>query len=367
MKKLVSFRSVLIFGGAGFIGSNWAAHLLQTTDARVHIFDNLSRAGVENNLRWLKLQTDDPERLKITVADVRDAAAVKRAMASATEVYHFAAQVAVTSSVNDPRHDFEVNALGTLNVLEAARQSGRQPFVLFTSTNKVYGNLTDKKLVLTGRRYCALDEKGVSESQPLDLYSPYGCSKGAADQYVHDYSRMFGLPTVVFRMSCIAGARQCGNEDQGWLAHFIYSALEGRPLVIYGDGKQVRDVLCVDDLVAAFEKVRTHVDVTAGQVYNVGGGPANSVSLLEVIDEIENATSRKIHFTLQRARPGDQLFYVTDFEKLRKHTGWIPRVTLSKTIGIIRSWWKERRSIAEPISMPAVPSALLAEVPEAAR
>ena len=194
-------------------------------------------------------------------------------MTSATDVYHLAGQVAVTSSVSNPRHDFEVNALGTLNVLEAARQSKRQPFVLFTSTNKVYGNLANKQLVLTGRRYCALDEKGVSESQPLDLYSPYGCSKGAADQYVHDYSRIFGLPTVVFRMSCIAGARQCGNEDQGWLAHFIYSALEGHPLTIYGDGKQVRDVLCVDDLVLAFEKVRANLDVTAGQVYNVGGGP----------------------------------------------------------------------------------------------
>lgn len=367
MQKLVSFRSVLIFGGAGFIGSNWAARLLHTTDARVHIFDNLSRHGVEQNLHWLRQQTKDSERLKITVADVRDTAAVKRAVAAATEIYHFAAQVAVTSSISDPRHDFEVNALGTLNVLEAARQSGRQPFFLFTSTNKVYGNLAHKQLVQTGRRYCALDDQGVDESQPLDLYSPYGCSKGAADQYVHDYSRIFGLPAVVFRMSCIAGARQCGNEDQGWLAHFIYSALEGRPLTIYGDGKQVRDVLCVDDLLTAFERVRAQVDTTAGQIYNVGGGPANAVSLLEVIDEIENVTRKKIRFTLQRTRPGDQLFYVTDFEKLRKHTGWIPQVSLRKTMGIICDWWKERRSIAEPISIPSMPAPLLTQVPEAAR
>lgn len=367
MKKLVSFRSVLIFGGAGFIGSNWAARLLQTTDARVHVFDNLSRRGVEQNLRWLRQQCDDPERLKITVADVRDAGTVKRAMASATEVYHFAAQVAVTSSVSDPRHDFEVNALGTLNVLEAARQSKRQPFILFTSTNKVYGNLSNKQLVLTGRRYCALDEKGVSESQPLDLYSPYGCSKGAADQYVHDYSRIFGLPAVVFRMSCIAGGRQCGNEDQGWLAHFIYSALEGRPLTIYGDGKQVRDVLCVDDLLRAFEKVRANLDVTAGQVYNVGGGPANSVSLLEVIDEIEGVIGKKIQFQLQRSRPGDQLFYITDFEKLREHTGWVPRTNLRKTMEIIREWWQERRDVVERAAIPSMPDSLLTQVPEAAR
>jgi CDP-paratose 2-epimerase len=367
MKKLVSFRSVLIFGGAGFIGSNWAARLLRTTDARVHIFDNLSRPGVEHNLDWLRQQCDDPERLKITVADVRDASAVARAMTSATEVYHLAAQVAVTSSVSNPRHDFEVNALGTLNVLEAARQSKHQPFILFTSTNKVYGNLANKQLVLTGRRYCALDEKGVSESQPLDLYSPYGCSKGAADQYVHDYSRIFGLPAVVFRMSCIAGARQCGNEDQGWLAHFIYSALEGHPLTIYGDGKQVRDVLYVDDLLLAFEKVRANLDATAGQVYNVGGGPANSVSLLEVIDEIEGVIGKKTQFRLQRSRPGDQLFYITDFDKLHKHTGWLPRTNLRKTMEVIHEWWQERRNVAERISVPSMPASLLTQVPEAAR
>lgn len=367
MKKVVSFRSALIFGGAGFIGSNWAAKLLQTTDTRVHIFDNLSRKGVEQNLRWLRKQSD-PEQLKITVADIRDATAVRRAVAGATEIYHFAAQVAVTSSVSDPRHDFEVNALGTLNILEAARRGGRQPFILFTSTNKVYGNLANKPLVLTGRRYCALDGKGVSETQPLDLYSPYGCSKGAADQYVRDYSRIFGLPTVVFRMSCIAGARQCGNEDQGWLAHFIYSVLEGRPLTIYGDGKQVRDVLCVDDLVRAFQEVRDNLDTTAGQIYNLGGGAANSVSLLEVMDEIEAMTGKKVQFKLQRSRPGDQLFYITDFEKLRQHTGWSPQVSLRKTVQMICEWWKERHTIVEPISISsAVPASILAQLPEAAQ
>lgn len=367
MKKVVPFRSVLIFGGAGFIGSNWAARLLETTDARVHIFDNLSRSGVEQNLHWLKHQAGGSERLKITVADVRDATAVKRAVAGATEIYHFAAQVAVTSSVADPRSDFEVNALGTLNVLEAARQSGRLPFILFTSTNKVYGNLANKQLVLTGRRYCTLEHAGINESEPLDLYSPYGCSKGAADQYMHDYSRMFGLPTVVFRMSCIAGARQWGTEDQGWLAHFIYSAMEGHPLTIYGDGKQVRDVLCVEDLLDAFEKVRGRLDVTAGQVFNVGGGATNSISLLEVMDEIEEVTGNKLHFTLHRPRPGDQLFYITDFGKLCKHTGWRPQISLRHTIEIIRQWWKERCSIIEPAAIPTLSSPVLATMPEAVR
>lgn len=366
MKKLVSFRSVLIFGGAGFIGSNWAHHLLKGSDARVHIFDNLSRNGVHRNLEWLRRECKDPDRLKITVADVRDAAAVQKAVQGATEIYHFAAQVAVTSSVIDPRHDFDVNALGTFNILEAARKSGRQPFILFTSTNKVYGNLADKQLVLTGKRYCAIDNKGVSESQPLDLYSPYGCSKGTADQYVHDYSRMFALPTVVFRMSCIAGPRQFGNEDQGWVAHFLYSALQGKRITIYGDGRQVRDVLCVHDLVRAFDRVRSQMEKTAGQIYNVGGGIENSVSLREVIDEIQGVTGRRLQFDTQRPRPGDQLYYVTDFGKLRKHTGWKPQFNVRKTIEAIHGWWKEERKLTEALHVTPIVQPVLTPQPEAA-
>jgi len=366
MKKLLSFRSVVIFGGAGFVGSNWANHVLNTSDARVHIFDNLSRQGVHRNLEWLRREAKDPERLKITVGDIRDAAAVQKAVQGATEIYQFAAQVAVTSSVSDPRHDFEVNALGTLNILEAARKIGRQPFILFTSTNKVYGNLADKQLVLTGKRYCAVDNKGVSEAQPLDLYSPYGCSKGTADQYVHDYSRMFALPTVVFRMSCIAGPRQFGNEDQGWVAHFLYSALEGKRITIYGDGRQVRDVLCVHDLVRAFEKVRSQIEKTAGQIYNVGGGIQNSVSLREVIDEIQQITGRRLQFETQRPRPGDQLFYVTDFEKLHKHTGWKPQHNVRQTIQAILGWWKEQREFKERIPLAPISQPVLEHQPEAA-
>ena len=366
MKKLVPFRSVLIFGGAGFIGSNWASHLLKTGNVRVHIFDNLSRQGVHRNLELLRREADNPERLKITVGDVRDAAAVSKAVQSATEIYHFAAQVAVTSSVADPRHDFEVNALGTFNILEAARKSGRQPFILFTSTNKVYGNLSDKQLVLTGKRYCALENKGVNESQPLDLYSPYGCSKGTADQYVHDYSRMFALPTVVFRMSCIAGPRQFGNEDQGWVAHFLYSALEGKPIRMYGDGRQVRDVLCVHDLVQAFDRVRSQIEKTAGQIYNVGGGIDNSVSLLEVIEEIESVTGKQLYFEMQRPRPGEQLYYVTDFSKLRNHTGWKPQHNVRQTIQAILGWWNQQRATKEHIPLTPIPEPILEHQPEAA-
>jgi len=366
MSNVSAIRSILIFGGAGFVGSNWASHLLKTTEARVHIFDNLSRKGVQRNLEWIRREHGDSERLKITVADIRDASLVQRAVQSASEIYHFAAQVAVTSAVADPRQDFEVNALGTLNILEAARKSGRQPFILFTSTNKVYGNLTSKPLVLAGRRYCALDEKGVNESQPLDLYSPYGCLKGTADQYVHDYSRIFGLPTVVFRMSCIAGPRQCGNEDQGWVAHFLYSALEGRPFAIFGDGKQVRDVLAVSDLVLAFEKVRAQIERTAGQVYNIGGGIENSVSLLEVIDEIERVTGKRPCFSLQRPRPGDQLFYVTDFEKLSKHTGWQPRITVRDNIEMIVDWWKQQQALSDALEVSPSLVPAFAQVSEAA-
>jgi CDP-paratose 2-epimerase len=343
MNRLVPFRSVLIFGGAGFIGSNWAYQLLKNSDAKIHIYDNLSRRGVHRNLRWLQQEADDGDRLKVTIGDVRDAAMVNRAVHTATEIYHFAAQVAVTSSLEDPRFDFEVNVGGTLNVLEAARRSGRHPFVLFTSTNKVYGNLSSKTLVESATRYDCPEERGVNESQPLDLYSPYGCSKGAADQYVHDYSRMYGLPTVVFRMSCIAGQRQFGNEDQGWVAHFVYSALQGRPLMIYGDGRQVRDLLCVEDLVRAFDLVRANASKSAGQIYNVGGGRQNAVSLLEVIQQLEDMTGKKLRFQMEKARPGDQLYYVTDTSKLREHVGWKPRIGTREILERIQDWWTANR------------------------
>src|SRR5262245_56112515 len=233
-------RSVTIFGGAGFIGSNLAHSLLATPGAQVHVFDNLSRAGVHHNLEWLRRTAGNSGRLQVTVGDVRDARQVESAVRHASEIYHLAAQVAVTTSVADPRLDFEVNLAGTFNVLDAARRCGNDPFIVFTSTNKVYGNLGAGAPVVKGARYCVPGHQGTSESQPLDFHSPYGCSKGAADQYVHDFARIYGLPAVVFRMSCIAGPRQFGTEDQGWVAHFLYSALQQRPVVIYGDGRQVR-------------------------------------------------------------------------------------------------------------------------------
>ena len=345
MGKQEENRSVLIFGGAGFVGANLARHLLLETSARVHIFDNLSRKGVQHNLEQLKLASGKSDRLRVTVGDVRDASAVERAARDANEIYQFAAQVAVTTSILDPRCDFETNTLGTFNVLEAARKSGNLPFLLFTSTNKVYGDLVKVPLQSTATRYAYVGRKGVCEEQPLDFHSPYGCSKGAADQYVHEYARMYGLSTVVFRMSCVAGEMQYGNEDQGWVAHFLYTALRGTPLVIYGDGRQVRDVLYVGDLVRAFEAVRSWEAISAGQIYNVGGGPENAVSLLEVIEEIAALTGRRLRFTHEPRRPGDQLIYISDSTKLMRHTGWRPRTCVRQTLAAIYQFWKEHREI----------------------
>lgn len=366
MRKADPFRSVLIFGGAGFIGSNWACRLLESTEAKVHIFDNLSRPGVRHNLQSLQKVAGASSRLQITVGDVRDAAMVERAVRNATEIYHFAAQVAVTSSVTDPRTDFDINAGGTFNILEAARKSARRPFLLFTSTNKVYGGLSTCPVLTTTRRYKYQDCIGISETQPLDFHSPYGCSKGAADQYVRDYARIYGLATVVLRMSCIAGPRQFGNEDQGWVAHFLYSALSGTPVVIYGDGRQVRDVLCVHDLLRVFEAVRTHSSQD-GQLYNVGGGQENTVSLLELIDHIAGLTGRTLRYELDGRRPGDQLLYVTDTTKLQQETGWRPQFSVKQTLREIYSWWKRNRELFASVTVPAaMPAPALNEITETA-
>jgi CDP-paratose 2-epimerase len=344
-KTVLPIRSVVIFGGAGFIGSNWAHHLLKASSARVHIFDNLSRRGVHHNLEWLQKSPVGKDRLQITIGDIRNAQLVRKAVHSATEIYHFAAQVAVTTSVEDPQFDFDVNLGGTVNILEAARQTGRRPLLLFTSTNKVYGNFCSGNLKGGVSRFECTSKDSISESQPLDFHSPYGCSKGAADQYVRDYARIYNLPTVVFRMSCIAGPRQFGNEDQGWVAHFLYSALQNRPLSIYGDGRQVRDVLYVDDLVRAFESVRKSVGKTAGQIYNVGGGLENSVSLLEVMSEIERLTGHKVQYEFKPVRPGDQPIYVSDYRKLQQHVGWAPSVNVRQMLTKMHDWWKENQHL----------------------
>lgn len=347
-------RSVLIFGGAGFIGSNLAEHLLERTEANVHVYDNLSRAGVHRNLEWLRKLAGNSGRLRVTVGDVRDAKLVEKAVAQANEIYHFAAQVAVTTSIVEPVMDFDVNLRGTFSILDAARRCGHNPFILFTSTNKVYGNLGLGSPAAGKSRYDYPEHGGVSESQPLDFHSPYGCSKGAADQYVRDFGRIYGLPTVVFRMSCVAGPRQFGTEDQGWVAHFLYSALRKKPVVIFGDGRQVRDVLCVHDLVRAFEAARRNLNTVAAHVYNIGGGSNNATSLLELIDRIQVLIGHRLEYTLEPQRPGDQLVYLTDYSKFYQHTGWRPEIDLARTLELLRCFWEENQSAWNERALPVV-------------
>jgi CDP-paratose 2-epimerase len=342
------FRSIVIFGGAGFIGSNWTERLLKTTDAKLHVFDNLSRQGTRHNLEHLQKVAGRTGRLQITVGDVRDAAMVSRVVKHATEIYNFAAQVAVTTSLADPRLDFEVNLGGTFNILEAARLHGRKPYLLFTSTNKVYGNSGYGEARIEGSRYVAAGHSGTNESQPLDFHSPYGCSKGAADQYVHDYARIYGLRSVVFRMSCIAGPRQFGSEDQGWVAHFLYSALEGKPVTIYGDGRQVRDILYVQDLLRAFEAAYANREHTAGQIYNIGGGQENTISLLELMDRMEELTGARTSYNFGATRAGDQLIYITDHGKFSRHTGWQPEVGLDGIVNGICKWYRGNHQLFAP-------------------
>ncbi len=333
-------RRVLITGGAGFIGSNLAAHLLHHSSAHVTVLDSLARPGVEQNLLWLR-SLAAAGRLSFVHGDVRERALVREAAEGATEIYHFAAQVAVTSSITDPLADCYTNVLGTLHVLEAARAARTKPLVLYTSTNKVYGGLTDVPVQKVGDayRFAAEDFQGIAETHPLDFHSPYGCSKGAADQYVHDYARIYGVPTVVFRMSCIAGPRQLGTEDQGWVAHFLYSMLEGESITIYGDGCQVRDLLHVHDLVHAMEHVAQRRGDTAGKVYNVGGGLHQALSVRQAIAMIEQQTGACARISYAEARPGDQQIYISDTTRLSEHTGWKVERTLKTIFADIASFW----------------------------
>jgi CDP-paratose 2-epimerase len=329
-------KNVLVTGGAGFVGSNLVSNLL-TDKFAVTVFDAFMRAGNKDNVGWLK---QHPQRslLKVVKGDIRNFSEIETAVADADIIFHLAGQVAVTSSVVDPRTDFDINAVGTFNVLEAARLSGRRPTIVFSSTNKVYGGIEDIAIVEESNRYRLRDfPKGVPETQPLDFHSPYGCSKGAADQYVRDYARIYDLPTVVFRMSCIYGPRQFGTEDQGWVAHFIISALKRQPITIYGNGKQVRDVLFVEDLVRAFRLAVDNIDKVAGKVFNVGGGPSNTLSVWAEFGELLRALAgEEIKVKFDDWRPGDQPCYISNIQKIRDLLGWYPLI--DKEAGIHRLW-----------------------------
>jgi CDP-paratose 2-epimerase len=342
---IVKKEKILITGGAGFIGANLANRLL-SEGHEVTIFDNLSRSGCELNLSWLR-ETHGANAFNLIIGNMSDFEAVRQAAGGMERIYHLAGQVAVTTSVKNPRKDFEDNALGTFNALEAARLVGNDPIFIFASTNKVYGGMEDVTVIEESLRYRYLDlPNGVPETQPIDFHSPYGCSKGAGDQYVRDYSRIYGLRTVVSRQSCIYGYRQFGIEDQGWVAWFIIAALKNRPISIYGNGKQVRDILFVDDLLDAYNAMVHNIDATAGGIYNIGGGPKNVMSIwTEFGPMLEELIEHPIPVVYRDWRPGDQPVYVSDIRKAEKELGWCPKISVRQGVTMLFEWIRDHQGL----------------------
>jgi CDP-paratose 2-epimerase len=337
----------LVTGGAGFIGANYVSRLIQQ-GKQVTVFDNLSRAGAPRNIAWLR-GTYGEGAFSLVVGDLRDAALMTATARDADTIIHLAGQVAVTTSVDHPREDFEINALGTFNLLEAARLSGRNPILLYASTNKVYGGMEDVQIIEKDSRYAYGNlPHGTSEAYPLDFHSPYGCSKGTGDQYMLDYARIYGLPTVVFRQSTIYGPRQFGVEDQGWMAWLMIAAVTGIPITIYGDGKQVRDMLYVEDLLDAYDTAIEKIDVVGGQVYNVGGGPKNTISIWkEFGPELERLLGRKIPVSWGDWRPGDQRVFISDIRKAKQQLGWEPHISLPNGMQRLFDWINENKHYFE--------------------
>ena len=334
-----------VTGGAGFIGSNYVHRLLKRGE-KVTVYDNLSRAGAARNLSWLRKEFGESS-FTLVQADVRDADKVKEASANADIFVHLAGQVAVTTSVIDPREDFEINALGTFNVLEAARLNNRNPVFLFSSTNKVYGGMENVNVVeRNGRWEYDTLPNGATEDQPLDFHSPYGCSKGTGDQYVRDYHRIYGLRSVVLRQSCIYGPRQFGVEDQGWVAWMIIAAVTGKKISIYGDGKQIRDLLHVYDLNDAYDAAIKNIDAVQGEVFNMGGGSTNTMSIWkEFGPKLEKLLGKPIPVTYGEWRPGDQKVFVADISKAKAKLGWSPKYSVDAGVEQLFGWVKENTAL----------------------
>lgn len=342
-------KKILIIGGAGFIGIN-AAEKFINIGWEVTILDNMSRRGTNLNLKWLS--SIYSKKYRFVKADITsDQKILDREVAKHDTILHLAAQVAVTTSILDPYNDLQINAIGTFNVLEAIRKiKGVKPLIIYASTNKVYGDLTELRVIEKAKRYELKDfPQGVHEKNHLDFHSPYGCSKGAAEQYVRDYSRIYGLKTVVFRQSCIYGMHQFGIEDQGWIAWFVIATLLKKPIKLYGNGKQVRDVLFVEDLVNLYYIASTNVEKVSGHIYNVGGGRSNSVSILELFDLLEKNHGLKIEYEHKPIRPGDQKIFISDNRKIMKATGWKPVVGLKHGVGELLRWTKENLKLIESL------------------
>jgi CDP-paratose 2-epimerase len=354
-------RPVLVTGGAGFIGSNLADRFAREGHD-VLVYDALARPGVDANLAWLKKR--HPDKITAVIGDVRDETAAADAAADAQAVFHMAAQVAVTTSLVDPREDFDINVRGTLNLLDALRKRDEPAPLVFASTNKVYGDLADVELDKTNDAYVPRDPTiratGIGEARPLDFHTPYGCSKGAADQYVLDYARSFGVPTCVLRMSCIYGQRQMGTEDQGWVAHFLIKALKGEAISIYGDGCQVRDVLDIADAVEAYVSAWRRIEAVQGRAFNLGGGPTNAISLKQLLTHIENLTGRPVDATFSDWRAGDQRYYVSDTRLAARELGLRPPTPWRTGVAALARWLQAERGLAltTPAPMPLAAGAL---------
>lgn len=337
-------NTILITGGAGFIGINSAERFIHD-GWHVIIFDNLSRRGSEKNLQYL--QAKYPNGFDFIKGDIRyDLDVIMSAVEKSQIILHLAAQVALTTSVENPREDFEINVLGTINILEACRNAGHNPLVIYSSTNKVYGGIEDVLVIEHQKRYeYENNHYGISEDRNLDFHSPYGCSKGAADQYVRDYYRIYGIPTIVFRQSCIYGPHQFGVEDQGWIAWFLIATVLGKPITIYGNGKQVRDILYIDDLTNLYALAAMHYTKLQGKIYNIGGGIDNTLSLLELVEKIEKIFSKKINFGYADWRPGDQPLYICDIRKIKNDLGWKPEISPEVGIDRLAGWIRNYKGL----------------------
>lgn len=340
--------NILITGGAGFIGTHTAKFYLKAGN-RVTVFDNFVRKGTRENIQWLEKQYG-VGNIEVIEGDIRDFDKLKKSVPGHDVIIHLAGQVAVTTSVVNPREDFEINALGTFNVLESVRLFAPSSILLFASTNKVYGGMEEIKIIKKGKKYIYRDlPGGISEAQNLDFHSPYGCSKGTADQYVRDYHRIYGLRTVVFRQSCIYGTHQFGIEDQGWVSWFTIASVLGKPITVYGDGMQVRDVLFVEDLVRAYDMAVTNIGKAAGKIFNVGGGPKFTLSLLELLALLEKKLGKKIPYASADWRPGDQPVYVSNISKINKELGWKPQIDVQDGTSKMIDWIVKEKELIEKV------------------